>query len=156
MQNSTERKKEVSVVTLGRQTSFQGLMKFNETVRVQGKFKGTIEAAGTLIVDKDAEVNADYIIVNSLTVYGTVVGNVHAIDKVDMMSGAKVTGDVTAVRIRIADGVLFEGQCSMSNIDKEVEIFSRPSEEIKADLIRTGKEQRAVDMPRSSASKPGA
>ena len=107
MLSSNERKKEYSVVTLGRETSFQGLLKFNETVRVQGKFRGTIEAAGTLIVDKDAEVNADHITVNSLTVYGTVVGDVHALDKVHMMSGAKVKGDVTAVRIRIADGVLF-------------------------------------------------
>ena len=156
MINSNDKRKESSVVTLGRETGFQGLLKFNETVRVRGKFNGTIEAAGTLIVDKDAEVNADYINVNSLTVYGTVTGNVHALDKVDMMTGAAVKGDVTAVRIRIADGVLFEGQCSMSNVDKEVEIFSRPSEEIKAELIRTGKEQRPVDAPRSSAAKTGA
>jgi cytoskeletal protein CcmA (bactofilin family) len=53
-----------------------------------------------------------------------------------MMSGAKVQGDVTAARLRIADGVLFEGQCSMTTVDKEVEIFSRPAEEIKAELLR--------------------
>ena len=155
MLNSSERKKEFSVVTFGRETSFQGLLKFNEIVRVQGKFNGTIEAAGTLIVEKDAEVNADHIIVSSLIVYGTVTGDVHALDKVDMMTGARVKGDVTAVRIRIADGVLFEGQCSMTNVDKEVEIFSRPSEEIKSELIRTGKEQRAFE-PRSSTVKTGA
>jgi cytoskeletal protein CcmA (bactofilin family) len=55
-----------------------------------------------------------------------------------MMTGAKVQGDVTAARLRIADGVLFEGQCSMINVDKEVELFSRPSEEIKAELVRSG------------------
>jgi cytoskeletal protein CcmA (bactofilin family) len=103
---------------------------------VQGKFKGTIDAAGALIVDKDAVVDADRIMVSSLTVYGTVIGNIHAVDKVDMMSGAKVQGDVIAARLRIADGVLFEGQCSMTSVDKEVEIFSRPIEEIKAELLR--------------------
>ena len=133
-----ERKRESSVVTLGRQTSFHGILKFHETLRVQGKFKGTIEASGALIVEKDAEIDADSIAVSSLTVYGTVIGNVHALDKVDMMSGAKVQGDITAARLRIADGVLFEGQCSMTNVDKEVEIFSRPSEEIKAELLRSG------------------
>ena len=132
-----ERRKESPVVTLGKQTSLSGLLKFQETLRVQGIFKGTIEASGALIVDKDAEVDADRITVSSLTVYGTVIGTVHAIDKVDMMSGAKVKGDVTAARLRIADGVLFEGQCSMTNVDKEVEIFSRPSEEIKAELMRS-------------------
>jgi cytoskeletal protein CcmA (bactofilin family) len=47
-----------------------------------------------------------------------------------------VQGDVIAARLRIADGVLFEGQCSMTSVDKEVEIFSRPIEEIKAELLR--------------------
>jgi len=130
------RKKETSVVTFGKQTSFNGQLKFHETLLVQGKFKGTIEASGALIVDKDAVVDASRITVSSLTVYGTVIGNIHAIDKVDMMSGAKVQGDVVAARLRIADGVLFEGQCSMTSVDKEVEIFSRPVEEIKAELLR--------------------
>ena len=144
-----ERKKDPSVVILGRKTSFDGTLKFNDTLRVQGKFTGTIEASGALIVDKDAEVNADKIIVSSLVVYGTVIGNVNALDKVDMMSGAKVQGDVTAARLRIADGVLFEGQCCMTNVDKEVEIFSRPSEEIKAELVRIGREPRINEPPPS-------
>ncbi len=132
------RKKESSIVTFGKQTNFNGHLKFQETLLVQGKFKGTIDAAGALIVDKEAVVDADRITVSSLTVYGTVIGDIHAIDKVDMMSGAKVQGDVTAARLRIADGVLFEGQCSMTSVDKEVEIFSRPVEEIKAELLRVG------------------
>jgi cytoskeletal protein CcmA (bactofilin family) len=131
------KKKEASVVTFGKQTNFNGRLKFQETLLIQGKFKGTIDALGALIVDKDALVEADRINVSSLTVYGTVTGNIYAVDKVDMMKGAKVQGDITAARLRIADGVLFEGQCNMTNVDKEVEIFSRPIEEIKAELLRT-------------------
>jgi cytoskeletal protein CcmA (bactofilin family) len=138
MPKTVEKRKDASVVTFGKQTSFNGVLKFHQTLCVQGKFKGTIEASGALIVDKDAEVEADRIDVSSLVVYGTVIGDVYALDKVDMMSGAKVQGDVTAARLRIADGVLFEGQCSMTNVDKEIEIFSRPSEEIKAELVRSG------------------
>jgi cytoskeletal protein CcmA (bactofilin family) len=123
-------------VVLGESTSFNGFLRFRETLRIQGKFKGAIEATGALIVDKGAVVEADHISVSSLTVYGTVVGAVHAIDKVDMLSGAEVRGDITAARLRIADGVLFEGQCSMTGVDKEIEIFSRPTEEIKAELQR--------------------
>jgi cytoskeletal protein CcmA (bactofilin family) len=132
---SKQERRESSVVTLGPLTDFNGTLKFRETLRVQGKFKGTIDASGALVVDKDAVVNADHITVSSLTVFGTVIGNVYAKDKVDMMSGAKVQGDVTAARLRIADGVLFEGQCSMIGVDKDVEIFSRPTEEIKAELV---------------------
>jgi cytoskeletal protein CcmA (bactofilin family) len=137
MARTEDNKKDaVAEVILGESTSFDGFLRFRETLRIQGKFKGAIEATGALIVDKGAVVEADHISVSSLTVYGTVVGAVHAIDKVDMLSGAEVRGDITAARLRIADGVLFEGQCSMTGVDKEVEIFSRPTEEIKVELQR--------------------
>jgi len=141
MSKQEEKRKGPSVVVLGKETSFNGVLRFKETLRVMGKFEGTIEASGALVVDKDAEVDADRITVSSLVVYGSVTGNVYALDKVDMMSGAKVKGDVSAARLRIADGVLFEGQCSMTSADKEVEIFSRPTEEIKAELLRSGAKQ---------------
>ena len=131
-----KKKENADVVVVGKTAVFNGILKFKTTLRLQGKFKGTIDASGALIVDKDAVVEADRITVSSLTVFGTVIGAVHAIDKVDMHSGAHVRGDLSAARLRIADGVLFEGQCSMTGVDKEVEIFSRPTEEIKADLQR--------------------
>ena len=131
-----DNKNSSAVVVLGKSTSFNGVLKFKETLWIQGKFTGTIEASGALIVDKEAMVEADRIQVASLTVYGTVIGAVHAVDKIDMQSGAVVRGDLSAARLRIADGVLFEGQCSMTSVEKEVDIFSRSSEEIKAELQR--------------------
>ena len=130
-----KRKDSSVVVTLGKETRFSGMMKFKETLRIQGQFKGTIEAGGDLIVDKDAVVEADHINVDSLTVYGDVTGDIRAVDKVDMMAGAKVRGDITAARLRLADGVLFEGQCGMTGKNEEIEIFSRPIEDIKAELL---------------------
>jgi cytoskeletal protein CcmA (bactofilin family) len=126
------------MVVFGNTTSFNGKLSFNESLCIQGRFKGTIEASsGDLIVDKGAVVEADHISVASLVVLGTVVGAVNAADKIDLFPGAEVRGDLTAARLRIADGVLFDGQCSMTGIDKDVEIFSRPTEEIKAELQRT-------------------
>jgi cytoskeletal protein CcmA (bactofilin family) len=131
------KRKDSPVVTLGKETRFIGLLRFKETLKIQGQFKGTIEAGGDLIVDRDAVVEVDHLNVDSLTVYGDVTGDVFAVDKVDMMTGAKVRGDITAARLRLADGVLFEGQCSMTGVDEEVEIFSRPIEDIKAELARS-------------------
>ena len=133
----TDGKKKEKVVVFGNETSFNGFLRFKESLCIQGRFKGTIQASGDLIVDKGAVVEVDHISVSSLIVYGTVIGAVHAIDKIDMFPGAEVRGDVSAARLRIADGVLFEGQCSMTGISKDVEIFSRPTEEIKAELQRT-------------------
>jgi cytoskeletal protein CcmA (bactofilin family) len=130
-------KKDKTEVVLGKTTSFTGLLRFATTLRIQGNFRGTIDATGDLVVDKEAAIDADHITVNSLTVFGSISGTVHAKDKVDMMSGARVQGDVSAARLRIADGVLFEGKCKMTNVEKDVEIFHRPTEEIKADLQRS-------------------
>ncbi len=130
------KKKESDIVVLGKTTSFTGILKFNSTLRIQGNFRGTIDASGDLIVDKDALVEADHITVNALIVHGSISGTVQALDKVDMMSGAKVRGAISAARLRIADGVLFEGKCKMTNVEKEVEIFNRPIEEIKTELQR--------------------
>jgi len=133
-----KKKDKGEVVILGKTTNFTGILKFKTTLRIQGVFKGTIDAEGDLIVDKDAVVEADHITVRSLTIFGSISGTVHAVNKVDMMSGAKVQGDVSASKLRIADGVLFEGKCRMMSTDKDkdIEIFHRPTEEIKADLQR--------------------
>jgi cytoskeletal protein CcmA (bactofilin family) len=132
------RKETVPAVVFGNTTNFNGYLRFKETLKIQGRFKGTIDAQGALIIDKGAVVETDHISVSSLIVYGTVSGSIHAADKVDMFPGAEVRGDVKAARLRIADGVLFEGQCSMTSTEKDVEIFSRPTEEIKAELQRNG------------------
>ena len=137
-----EKKDKKHIVVLGKTTSFTGLLKFKTTLKIQGNFRGTIDATGDLIIDKEAAIDTDHITVNSLTVFGHVIGAVNAADKVDMMTGAKVTGDVSAARIRIADGVIFEGRCKMTNVEKDIEIFHRPTEEIKADLQRSNANAR--------------
>jgi cytoskeletal protein CcmA (bactofilin family) len=131
------RREVVPITTFGIGTSFSGVLRFKNTLRIQGRFKGTIDATGALIVDKGAVVEADHISVTSLTVYGTVIGAIHALDKIDLLSGSVVHGDVDAARLRIADGVLFEGQCRMTQVDEDVEIFSRVTEDIKSELQRT-------------------
>ena len=131
-----KRKDKSDIVVLGKTTSFTGFLKFDTTLKIQGSFRGTIEARGDLIIDRDAVVDADHVTVSSLTVYGSISGTVQAMEKVDMMSGAKVHGDVSAAKLRIADGVLFEGKCKMTNVEKDIEIFHRPVEEIKSELQR--------------------
>ncbi|MDR2490825.1 MAG: polymer-forming cytoskeletal protein [Spirochaetaceae bacterium] len=134
--NADEKKKEQNIVTLAPTTELNGFLRFKDSLCIRGKFRGTIEAEGSLIVDKGANVEADHISVSAITVYGKVAASVKAEDKVDLFTGAEVHGDITAGRLRIADGVIFEGTCNMIDNDKEIEIFARPNEEIKAELTR--------------------
>ncbi|MDR2509033.1 MAG: polymer-forming cytoskeletal protein [Spirochaetaceae bacterium] len=132
------KRKAPRLVTLSDSTTLKGVLRFKESLCIRGKFTGTIEArSGELIVDKGAVVEADSISVTSLTVYGKVVATIHAEDKIDLYTGAEVHGDLVAGRLRIADGVIFEGNCSMIDAGKNIEIFSRPAAEVKADLRRS-------------------
>ena len=44
--------KNKGVVILGSSTSFNGFLRFKETLCIKGKFKGTIESTGDLVVEK--------------------------------------------------------------------------------------------------------
>jgi cytoskeletal protein CcmA (bactofilin family) len=136
--NEEKSKKNRQMVTLSDTTSFNGVLKFKEPLCIRGKFIGTISAeTADLVVDKGADVRADSITVTNLGVYGKVSAPVRAANKIDLYTGAELHGDLVAGRLRIADGVVFEGKCSMIEEGKEeIEIFSRPTAEIKAELMR--------------------
>jgi cytoskeletal protein CcmA (bactofilin family) len=123
-------------VIFAKTTSFNGVLRFSEAVCMRGKFTGTIDASGELTVDKGAEVKADKINIDSLTVFGKVHADIFAKNKVDIMTGAEVVGNISARKLRIADGVLFDGRCSMIDADKEIDIFTHSQDEIKQYLIR--------------------
>ncbi len=133
--NSPRPKRDESRETVfGAGTSFEGHLRFRDPLRIQGRFSGTIEATGALTVDKGATVEVDRVAVSSVVVAGTLIGNIEAVDRVDMLTGAKVHGDVSTSRLRIADGVLFEGACEMINVDGDIDIFSGSVDELKTAL----------------------
>jgi cytoskeletal protein CcmA (bactofilin family) len=127
-------KESAPTATLSETTSLKGVLRFDGIICIMGRFNGTIEAKGDLIVGKGARVECDHIYVNSITVHGLVTAKIQAEDKVDLMSGSEVHGDIRAGRLRIADGVLFEGFCSMIDEGNAADIFTMATPEIKAAL----------------------
>lgn len=103
----------VVATTLGNETALKGILKFRDSLRIKGSFEGDIEATGRLYVDGDATVNARRILATSVVIGGTVRGDIEAPDRVEMLPSARVYGNVRTARLRIADGVVFEGSCEM-------------------------------------------
>ncbi|MDR1400169.1 MAG: polymer-forming cytoskeletal protein [Treponema sp.] len=123
-------------VIFGSGTTFVGELRFKETLSIKGTFQGTIEAVdhGDLIVEEGANVEATKILVTSLVIRGTVSSPVDAADKIVICPGGRLKGDIKTRRLQIADKMFFEGQISMVGDESEVDIFSRPTEDIKAEL----------------------
>src|SRR5512137_1204131 len=97
---------------LGRGSEFDGKLTFEGTVRVDGKFTGTIVTTDTLVVGEGARVNAE-ITCGTIIVHGEVHGNIKATGAVELHQPARVHGNIEAPALTIAKGVVFNGQCKM-------------------------------------------
>jgi cytoskeletal protein CcmA (bactofilin family) len=114
--------------TLGKETSFSGTLKFKDSLRIKGKFEGEIDSLGRLIIDGDAVVNARRIRASSVIVGGVVHGDIEAVDRLEMLPSAKVYGNVRTSKLRIADGVVFEGKCEMIRDSASFDPFAAGSD----------------------------
>lgn len=117
---------QVASTTLGSETYFSGTLRFRDSLRIRGKFDGEIDATGRLYIDPEAVVKARTIRATSVVVGGTVHGDIEAADRIEMLSSAKVYGNVRTARLRIADGVIFEGACEMIRDPAGYSPFSEP------------------------------
>jgi cytoskeletal protein CcmA (bactofilin family) len=121
---------ERAATTLGRETEFKGTMRFRDSLRIEGKFTGEIISSGFLYIDQGAVVHAN-IRVSSIVVGGIVYGNVEASGKLEMLSTGRVFGDIKTAKLKIADGVVYEGRCEMIRGPEKIDVFSARPDEIK-------------------------
>ncbi len=97
---------------LGAETTVEGKLVFEGTVRLDGHLNGTIESKdGIVIVGEKAVIHAD-ILVNSANVSGEVSGNIKATNRIELHPPARVFGDLSAPEVLIDVGVLFDGKCT--------------------------------------------
>lgn len=102
---------------LGRGSEFEGKLTFEGTVRIDGKFTGTIVTNDVLVVGEGAKVAAE-ITCGTIVVHGEITGNVKAKNSVELHHPAKMRGNVETPSLMIEKGVLFEGSSKMEGLDK--------------------------------------
>lgn len=100
---------------LGPESSFEGKLVFDGTVRIDGKFKGQIKTDNVLVIGQSAHVEAT-IEVGSIVVNGEIVGDVTAKQLVEIHAPGKLKGNITTPQLMIAKGVIFEGSCKMDGV----------------------------------------
>ena len=102
---------------LGRGSEFEGKLTFEGTVRIDGKFNGTIASGDVLVIGEGAKISAE-ITCATIIVHGEVTGNLRARNAIELHHPARVRGNVETPSLMIEKGVLFEGQAKMENLDK--------------------------------------
>jgi cytoskeletal protein CcmA (bactofilin family) len=91
----------------------KGELTFEETFRIDGRFEGTIPGGSELILGDSAEVDAE-IHVDRISVNGSLKGSVHAAERIELHSKARVTADLQTPLLRIEEGAYFQGSCDMT------------------------------------------
>ena len=120
---------------LGGETRFAGKLRFSESLKIDGRFEGTIESPGFLVVESGAEVIAD-ISVGTLVVGGIVQGDVTASERLELLPGGQVVGNVRCPSLVMADGTGIRGRCEMLSDPSGIDIFSMPPDRLKKSISR--------------------
>jgi len=96
----------------GKDTEFNGQLNFSSSLQIDGRFEGEIESGGYLVIGEGAEVLAN-IRAKTVILMGTVKGNVEATERLDIHSNGRLYGNIRTSKLKMADGVVFEGKCEM-------------------------------------------
>lgn len=121
-------KKDAINAFLGEGTCFEGSLRFEGTIHINGQFKGDIVSAGSLIVGAEARLQAD-IGVAAAVISGEIYGNVTAEKSIELRVPAKMFGDIQAPIVIVHEGVVFEGNCRTTPV--------KAADEKKLTVIRT-------------------
>lgn len=90
-----------------------GTLKFDSEMIFDGKLDGEIISEGTLILGKNAVVKGE-VRTKSVTIHGTVNGNVTVQERCELKSNAELLGDLKAMRIIIEEGATFIGHSEVT------------------------------------------
>ncbi len=107
-------KKNIEEKILDVDASMQGTLTFKDPVnlRINGKFEGTLEAKGSLTIGPSAIVFAD-IVGDNIIIGGRVKGRITAKERLTLLPTAVVEGNIYPAKLNVAEGAIFEGDCSM-------------------------------------------
>jgi cytoskeletal protein CcmA (bactofilin family) len=122
---------------IGPETRISGEIRGDEDLVIKGRVDGKIHLSQTLTVDKGGIVQAD-VDVKTLVVSGTLVGNIVASEVVQLLSTARVVGDLAAPRVLMESGAAYRGRVDMGDIE----------------AARAAVASRAVAKPATESARP--
>jgi cytoskeletal protein CcmA (bactofilin family) len=98
---------------IGAGTRIEGNVVFSGGLRVDGEVKGDVVAANdqpsTVVVSEQARIEGE-VRVSHMVINGTVVGEVHALEFLELQPRCRVTGDIHYTNLEIQLGAVVDGR----------------------------------------------
>ncbi len=110
----------LSIIAAG--MTVRGDLESNGTVKVEGAVEGHLVVRGQVLIAKGGLVHGD-VEAREAIVGGMIQGSVRAEERVEVQAGASVEGDITTLRIAVAEGGRIDGRIHMG----EDALDSRPA-----------------------------
>lgn len=124
----TETSHRAQGTVIGEGTHIEGSIRVHGSLRVDGEVEGgALITTDNLTVGAKGQIKSD-LAVKQAIISGTVNGKIRAKERVELLAGAHVRGDVYAQSFKIEDGVYFHGTCVMGEAAaSEVESAMAPA-----------------------------
>jgi cytoskeletal protein CcmA (bactofilin family) len=108
----------VELARIGKTVSIKGELSGNEDIYVDGQVEGSIRLPGNNVtIGPNGRLRAN-VEAKSITVGGTLDGNVQASERTELRRTAMVNGDVQTRRIAIEEGAYFKGKLEILTENK--------------------------------------
>jgi len=102
---------------IGEGTEIKGTIHSTGVVRIDGYLEGSIRHEGDLIVGPKGKIAAT-VQSKGLAVSGEVRGDVTVEGKLELLSGARLYGDIRCGHLVVHDGAMFHGRSLMAKDDE--------------------------------------
>ena len=106
-------------VLIGKNTAINGNININGCTRIDGVIDGTLAVDSDLFIGETGIIRATVYAQNA-HISGTVTGNIVCRGRLELLSTAKISGDIKCGTLVIAEGAEFNGKCEKIVAQTEV------------------------------------
>lgn len=141
---------------IGEGSIFEGKFYVQGSIRIDGKFLGEIKTNDQLFIGPSGKVKTD-ITARKVTVAGVLIGNIHALEEVNLLQSGKILGNIKTPKLNVEEGVISHGEILITdnkhesikkiieesfgkNVEEEFNTFNKkPSSSVEANTIQSKK-----------------
>jgi cytoskeletal protein CcmA (bactofilin family) len=131
--------------TIGRSVVIKGELSGAESLYIDGRIEGAVNFADSRVTIGRHGVVVANINAKEVVIMGTVTGNIHCTDRLDIRSEGSLTGDVVTPRISIEDGALVKGTVDVRAANEH--------EKAQSKTVETG---NSAESPKAAVAAAGA
>ncbi len=116
-------KNEVVNTLVGEDSDFKGTLHTQRSLRIEGFLEGEINSQGDVYIGEKSKVKAN-IFGKRVIIAGEVIGNIEALNGLEISRSGRVYGDISGDQLIIEEGAVYKGKVNMDIISSKTDYES--------------------------------